>query len=153
MPWVLWVSLGTLWVTFGCLWGGLWAPFGGLWGCLGTSLGSMPKTYPKKTKKNPPQRGKILPKRATVVIFHMSPNVGSGSKRELSLSLRQRWRGKGGTTLGIPPKGRIGLPPRGIGKATGLGQGPAPIFRILGNLPRNYFLQGFGDKVACPYGS
>ena len=49
------------------------------------------------------------------------------------------WIGLCLTTLGIPPKVRIGLAPRGIGKATGLGQRPAPIFWILGKLPNKYF--------------
>ena len=44
-------------------------------------------------------------------------------------------------------------PARGTGKATGMGQGPAPIFWIWGNSLRIDFLKGFWDKVASPYGS
>ena len=67
------------------------------------ALGDHAKNIPQKGQKIPPQRGKILPKRATVFNFRMRPNLEVDSKCELSGSLRQRWRGKGGTTLGIPP--------------------------------------------------
>ena len=80
MPWVLWVSLGTLWVTFGHLLGDPRAAFGSLWARLGTPLGTMPKKYPKQTLGIAPGRAKILPKRVTVINFHMRPNLEIGSQ-------------------------------------------------------------------------
>ena len=103
VPWVLWMSLGTLWATFGYLLGGLWVAFGRLWGCLGTPLGSMPKTYPKQTLPIIFQEAKILLKRVTVINFSMWPSRQSGLQTAPAPAPALALEGKGGTTLGILP--------------------------------------------------
>ena len=95
-------------------------------------------------------------------VHDVEPCVQFGSKSISGCSNLGLGHGPFGSTFRTQPNEAIvrpqtgqysHCPPRGIGKATGMCQGPAPIFWILWKLLRNYFLKGFWDKVACPYGS